>query len=61
MSLCAAISTVLFVPAFPHWRMDIAPTTSEQKQLYRDWRAHRYHAPSDDLDQPVDLAGGREV
>ena len=40
----------------PALAMDIAPTTPEQKQMYRDWRAHRYHAPSDDLDQPVDLA-----
>ena len=39
----------------PALAMDIAPTTPEQKQMYRDWRAHRYHAPSDDLDQPVDL------
>jgi Zn-dependent M28 family amino/carboxypeptidase len=40
----------------PALAMDIAPTTPKQKQMYRDWRAHRYHAPSDDLDQPVDLA-----
>ena len=39
----------------PALAMDIAPTTPEQMQMYRDWRAHRYHAPSDDLDQPVDL------
>jgi hypothetical protein len=36
--------------------MDIAPTTPEQKQLHKDWLTNRYHAPSDDLDQPVDLA-----
>jgi Zn-dependent M28 family amino/carboxypeptidase len=40
----------------PALAMDIAPTTPEQKQLYKDWLTNRYHAPSDDLDQPVDLA-----
>jgi len=40
----------------PSLAMDIAPTTPEQEQLYKDWLTHRYHAPSDDLDQPVDLA-----
>ncbi|HTI67948.1 MAG TPA: M28 family metallopeptidase [Caulobacteraceae bacterium] len=29
--------------------------TPEEK-VERDWRAQRYHAPSDDLDQPVDIA-----
>jgi Zn-dependent M28 family amino/carboxypeptidase len=28
--------------------------TPEEK-IERDWRAQRYHAPSDDLDQPVDI------
>jgi Zn-dependent M28 family amino/carboxypeptidase len=32
------------------------PNSPEQKQTFRDWLTHRYHAPSDDLDQPVDLA-----
>lgn len=40
----------------PALALDIAPTTDEEKQLYKDWLTHRYHAPSDDLDQPVDLA-----
>ncbi len=39
----------------PALALDIAPTTPEQKQLYQDWLTRRYHAPSDDLDQPVDL------
>jgi Zn-dependent M28 family amino/carboxypeptidase len=39
----------------PALAMDIAPTTPEQEQFYKDWLTHRYHAPSDDLDQPVDL------
>jgi hypothetical protein len=32
-----------------------APGSAEQAQLYRDWLRHRYHAPSDDTSQPVDL------
>jgi Zn-dependent M28 family amino/carboxypeptidase len=40
----------------PALAMDIAPTTPEEKQLHKDWLTNRYHAPSDDLDQPVDLA-----
>jgi Zn-dependent M28 family amino/carboxypeptidase len=40
----------------PALALDIAPTTPEQEQLYHDWLTNRYHAPSDDLDQPVDLA-----
>jgi Zn-dependent M28 family amino/carboxypeptidase len=31
------------------------PNSPEQKQIFKDWLTHRYHAPSDDLDQPVDL------
>lgn len=31
------------------------PGTPEQK-VYKDWLTNRYHAPSDDLNQPVDLA-----
>jgi Zn-dependent M28 family amino/carboxypeptidase len=40
----------------PALAMGIAPTSPEQEQIYRDWLTHRYHAPSDDLQQPVDLA-----
>lgn len=40
----------------PALALDIAPTTPEEKQIYQDWLTNRYHAPSDDLDQPVDLA-----
>jgi peptidase M28-like protein len=29
---------------------------SAEQQLFKDWRTQRYHAPSDDLNQPVDLA-----
>jgi Zn-dependent M28 family amino/carboxypeptidase len=40
----------------PALALDIAPTTPEEKKIYADWLTHRYHAPSDDLDQAVDLA-----
>jgi Zn-dependent M28 family amino/carboxypeptidase len=40
----------------PALAMGVAPTTPEEKQLFQDWLTHRYHAPSDDLKQPVDLA-----
>jgi len=31
------------------------PNSPEQK-LFKDWLTQRYHAPSDDVNQPVDLA-----
>jgi hypothetical protein len=31
------------------------PGSPEQK-IFKDWLTNRYHAPSDDLAQPVDLA-----
>jgi Zn-dependent M28 family amino/carboxypeptidase len=40
----------------PALAMGVAPTTPEEKQLFKDWLTQRYHAPSDDLKQPVDLA-----
>jgi len=42
----------------PALAMGIAPDPNSpaQKQLFRDWLSERYHAPSDDLDQPIDLA-----
>jgi len=46
----------------PALMMDVAPdpNSPEQKQLYKDWLTHRYHAPSDDLDQPVDLSAAAQ-
>jgi len=37
--------------------MDVAPEpgTPEEK-IFKDWLTQRYHAPSDDVNQPVDLA-----
>jgi Zn-dependent M28 family amino/carboxypeptidase len=29
---------------------------SAEEQMVKDWRTNRYHAPSDDLNQPVDLS-----
>ena len=42
----------------PALMMGVAPdpNSPEQKQIFSDWLTHRYHAPSDDLKQPVDLA-----
>jgi Zn-dependent M28 family amino/carboxypeptidase len=46
----------------PAVAMDIAPdpNSPEQIQLFKDWLTKRYHAPSDDLDQPVDLAAAAQ-
>jgi Zn-dependent M28 family amino/carboxypeptidase len=52
------------VHGIPAVMMDVAPANDEQKQVRKDWLTHRYHAPSDDLQQPVDLqaaAGYEEV
>ena len=40
----------------PAVKMDVGfePGSPEQ-QIFKDWLTHRYHAPSDDLNQPVDL------
>jgi Zn-dependent M28 family amino/carboxypeptidase len=40
----------------PALAMGVAPTTPEQELIFKDWLTHNYHAPSDDLQQPVDLA-----
>ncbi|MGB6633593.1 MAG: M28 family peptidase, partial [Terriglobales bacterium] len=41
----------------PSLMISIAPEpgTPEMK-IFKDWLTQRYHAPSDDIDQPVDLA-----
>ncbi|MBV8049664.1 MAG: M20/M25/M40 family metallo-hydrolase [Acidobacteriaceae bacterium] len=46
----------------PALMMGVAPDpgSPEQKQLFRDWLTHRYHAPSDDLDQPVELSAAAQ-
>jgi len=36
--------------------MDVsAEPGSPELQIFKDWRTQRYHAPSDDVHQPVDL------
>lgn len=42
------------VPALA-MKVGFQPGTPEQ-QIFKDWLTKRYHAPSDDLDQPVDLS-----
>jgi len=46
----------------PALAMGVAPdpNSPEQKQLYRDWLTNRYHAPSDDLNQPVELSAAAQ-
>ncbi len=46
----------------PALAMGVAPdpNSPEQKQLFKDWLTQRYHAPSDDLAQPVDLGAAAE-
>jgi hypothetical protein len=37
--------------------MDVAPEPgSPEVKTFKDWLTQRYHAPSDDVNQPVDLA-----
>ena len=53
----------------PRYRTTITVMSSlcaspAQKAVFKDWLSHRYHAPSDDLAQPVDLsaaAGYEEI
>jgi Zn-dependent M28 family amino/carboxypeptidase len=41
----------------PSLAMAVAPEPgSPEVELFKDWLTQRYHAPSDDLNQPVDLA-----
>jgi Zn-dependent M28 family amino/carboxypeptidase len=40
----------------PSVMIDVAATDAAEQQTVKDWRANRYHAPSDDANQPVDLA-----
>ena len=46
----------------PALAMGVAPDPNslEQKKIFKDWLTQRYHAPSDDLDQPVDLAAAAQ-
>jgi hypothetical protein len=46
------------VPALA-FKFGYIPGTPEEK-IFKAWYAERYHAPSDDLSQPVDLAGAAQ-
>ena len=36
------------------------PNSPEEKQVFKDWLTQRYHAPSDDLNQPVDISSAAQ-
>jgi Zn-dependent M28 family amino/carboxypeptidase len=36
------------------------PNSPEQKKIFKDWLTTRYHAPSDDLAQPVDFSAAAQ-
>jgi Zn-dependent M28 family amino/carboxypeptidase len=40
----------------PSVMIDVGPTGAAEEKVLKDWRTNRYHAPSDDANQPVDLA-----
>jgi Zn-dependent M28 family amino/carboxypeptidase len=40
----------------PSVMIDVAATDPAEVQTMKDWRSERYHAPSDDVNQPVNLA-----
>jgi Zn-dependent M28 family amino/carboxypeptidase len=46
----------------PALAMGVAPdpNSPEQKQIFKDWLTNRYHAPSDDLAQPVDFSAAAQ-
>lgn len=45
------------VKGIPAVKMDVgALAGSPEQKIFKDWLTNRYHAPSDDLDQPKDLA-----
>lgn len=46
----------------PALAMGVAPdpASAEQKKIFKDWLTNRYHAPSDDLAQPVDFSAAAQ-
>ena len=46
----------------PALAMGVAPdpNSPEQKKIFKDWLTTRYHAPSDDLAQPVDFSAAAQ-
>ncbi len=46
----------------PALAMGVAPdpNSPEQEKIFRDWLTNRYHAPSDDLAQPIDFSAAAQ-
>ena len=44
------------VHGIPALAMAVGNTTDEERKLHKEWLTNRYHAPSDDVNQPVDLS-----
>ena len=40
----------------PALAMGFGPSSPEESQIFKTWLTNRYHAPSDDLDQPIEKA-----
>ena len=40
----------------PSVMIDVGASGANEEKILKDWRTERYHAPSDDANQPVDLA-----
>ena len=36
------------------------PNSPEQMKIFKDWLTNRYHAPSDDLAQPIDFSAAAQ-
>ena len=36
------------------------PNSAERKKIFKDWLTNRYHAPSDDLAQPIDFSAAAQ-
>ena len=58
----AAISTTSSCTGYLRWPWDVRgdPNSPEAKKIFKDWLTQRYHAPSDDLNQPVDLSSAAQ-
>ena len=46
----------------PALAMNVFPAadSAEQKKIFKDWLTNRYHAPSDDLGQPIDFSAAAQ-
>jgi len=48
------------IHGIPALAMSVGDTTDAEAKLKKEWLTNRYHAPSDDLKQPVDLPAAAE-